>query len=59
MPSRRKLAAATLVTAALAVGASVAYDPYLLVRAQFERQRANAGLDQEEVVAADHRWAVA
>jgi len=59
MPSRRKLAAATLVTAALAVGASVAYDPYLLVRAQFERQRVNAGLDQEEIIAADHRWAVA
>lgn len=59
MPSRRKLAAATLVTAALAVGASVACDPYLLVRAQFERQRVNAGLDQEDIIAADHRWAVA
>jgi len=32
----------------------VAYDPYMLVRAQFERQRINAGLDEVEVAAAGH-----
>jgi pimeloyl-ACP methyl ester carboxylesterase len=59
VPSRRKLAAATLVTAALAVGVGVASDPYLLVRAQFERQRVNAGLDRHAVAAAGHRWVYA
>jgi len=59
MPSGRKLAAATLVTAVLGVGVGVAYDPYLLVRAQFERQRLNAGLDQGEVAVAAHRWVYA
>ena len=59
MPSRRKLAAATLVTAALAVGVGIASDPYLLVRAQFERLRVNAGLDRHAVVAAGHRWVYA
>jgi pimeloyl-ACP methyl ester carboxylesterase len=59
VPSRRKLAAATLVTAALAVGVGIASDPYLLVRAQFERQRANAGLDRHAVAAAGHRWVYA
>ncbi len=59
MPSRKKLAAATLVTAVLGVGVGVAYDPYLLVRAQFERQRVNAGLEQDEVEAAGHRWVYA
>jgi len=59
MPSRRKLAAATLVTAVLAVGVGIASDPYLLVRAQFERQRVNAGLDQDEITVAGHRWVYA
>ncbi|MES2858839.1 MAG: alpha/beta hydrolase [Pseudomonadota bacterium] len=44
---------------ALGVGLGVAYDPYVLVRAQFERQRINAGLDEVEVAAAGHRWTVA
>ena len=59
MPSRKKLAAVTLVTAVLGVGVGVAYDPYLLVRAQFERQRLNAGLDHGDVVVAGHRWVYA
>lgn len=59
MPSRKKLAAVTLVTAVLGVGVGVAYDPYLLVRAQFERQRLNAGLDQGETSAAGHHWVYA
>lgn len=59
MPSRRTLAAATLVTAALAVGVGIAHDPYLLVRAQFERQRVNAGLDQGDAAVAGHRWVYA
>lgn len=59
VPSRSKLAAATLVTAVLAVGVGIASDPYLLVRAQFERQRVNAGLDQDDVVVAGHRWVYA
>ena len=60
MPSHnKKLAAVTLVTAVLGVGVGVAYDPYLLVRAQFERQRVNAGLDQGEVTTAGHHWVYA
>lgn len=59
MPSRRTLAAATLVTAALAVGVGIAHDPYLLVRAQFERQRVNAGLEQGDATVAGHRWVYA
>ena len=47
------------MTAALAVGAGIASDPYLLVRAQFERLRVNAGLDRHAVVAAGHRWVYA
>ena len=43
----------------LGVGLGVAYDPYLLVRAQFERQRVNAGLGEAEVAVAGHRWTVA
>ena len=43
----------------LGVGLGVAYDPYLLVRAQFERQRVNAGLGETEVAVAGHRWTVA
>ena len=59
MPPSKKLAAAALVTAVLGVGVGVAHDPYLLVRAQFERQRLNAGLDQGEIVVAGHRWVYA
>ncbi len=59
MASRAKAAAATLVAAVVGVGLGVAYDPYVLVRAQFERQRLNIGLGQEEVVAAGHRWTYA
>ncbi len=56
MASRKRIAAATtLVTAVLGVGAVVANNPYLLVRAQFERQRVIAGLDQGEVSVGDHR----
>ena len=51
--------AAVTVTAVLGVGAVVAYDPYLLVRAQFERQRVVAGLAEGEVVVAGHRWSYA
>jgi pimeloyl-ACP methyl ester carboxylesterase len=54
-----KIAAATVVVAALGVGAVLAYDPYVLVRAQFERQRVQAGLGEADVVAADHRWTYA
>jgi pimeloyl-ACP methyl ester carboxylesterase len=48
-----------VVVAALGVGAVLAYDPYVLVRAQFERQRVQAGLGEADVVAADHRWTYA
>ncbi len=47
------------MTAVLGVGAVVAYDPYLLVRAQFERQRVVAGLAEGEAVVAGHRWVYA
>jgi pimeloyl-ACP methyl ester carboxylesterase len=53
------IAAATVVVAALAIGAVVAHDPYVLVRAQFERQRVQAGLDEGHVEAAGHRWTYA
>lgn len=53
-----KIAAVT-VTAVLGVGAVVAYDPYLLVRAQFERQRVVAGLAEGQAMVADHRWVYA
>lgn len=56
MQRRGTLAAAALLAAALGMGAVVAYDPFLLVRAQFEQQRVVAGLDRAEVVAAGHRW---
>lgn len=59
MQSRKRIAAVTLVTAVLGVGAVVATNPFLLVRAQFERQRVVAGLEADEVVVAGHRWAYA
>lgn len=49
------VAATTLVTAVLGVGAVVATNPYLLVRAQFERQRVIAGLGEAEATVAGHR----
>ena len=51
--------AAVAVTAVLGVGAVVAHNPYLLVRAHFERQRVVAGLDEGETVVAGHRWVYA
>lgn len=59
MQPRRKIAAVTLVTAVLGVGAVVATHPFLLVRAQFERQRVVAGLESDEIVIAGHRWVYA
>lgn len=56
MEPRKRIAAVTVVTAVLGVGAVVAYNPYLLVRAQFERQRVIAGLTDAEIVVAGHRW---
>lgn len=50
MKPRKRIAAATLVAAVLGVGAVVAYDPFLLVRAQFERQRVVAGLEADEAI---------
>ena len=51
--------AAVGMAAVLAVGGVVASDPYLLVRAQFQRQRVLAGLEVADVHAADHRWVYA
>ena len=59
MEKRKRIAAVTMVTAVLGVGAVVAYNPYLLVRAQFERQRVIAGLTDAEIVVAGHRWSYA
>ncbi len=54
-----RIATVTLATAVLVTGATVAHDPYLLVRAQFERQRVVAGLHKASVQVAGHRWAYA
>ncbi len=51
--------AAIVTVAALVLGMVVANDPYLLVRAEFQRERVSAGLDVAEVTAADHRWVYA
>ena len=59
MQRRKRIAAATVAAAVLGVGAVVAYDPYLLVRAQFERQRVNAGLGEAAIEVAGHRWVYA
>ena len=59
MASRAKFAAAMLAVAVIGAGLGIASDPYLLVRAQFERQRLNAGLDQGEIAVAGHRWVYA
>lgn len=52
-------AAGVVLIGVLGVGLGIAHDPYLLVRAQFERQRINAGLDEVEVAVAGHRWTAA
>ena len=59
MAKRARVVAATVVAAVFGVGLGVASDPYLLVRAQFERQRLGAGLAQEELTVAGHRWVYA
>ncbi len=53
--------AAALVAAAslLALGTWIARDPFVLVRAEFARQRVVAGLSRETVEAAGHRWVYA
>ena len=52
--------AAVIMAAALAVGGvMIANDPYVLVRAQFQSERMQAGLDVAEVNAAGHRWVYA
>lgn len=59
MASRATYAAVTLAAAALGLGVGLAHDPYLLVRAQFERQRVQAGLAQDATTVAGHRWVYA
>ncbi|HSD17303.1 MAG TPA: alpha/beta hydrolase [Thermomonas sp.] len=54
-----RVAAVALAVVLGGVGLGVAHDPYLLVRAQFERQRASAGLAEVDAVVAGHRWVVA
>ena len=51
--------AAIVMVAVVAVGGVVARDPFLLVRAEFQRQRVLAGLDVDEVDVAGHRWVYA
>lgn len=52
--------AAALVAAVLLAGiAVVAWNPYLLVRGEFARQRVAAGLSQHTVEAAGYRWVYA
>lgn len=51
--------AVVVMIAALAVAGVVANDPYVLVRAEFQRERMSAGLDVAEVTTAGHRWVVA
>lgn len=54
-----RIATATLATAVLVMGATVAHDPYLLVRAQFERQRVVAGLHKASIQVGGHQWVYA
>ncbi len=54
-----RIATATLATAVLVTGATIAYDPYLLVRAQFERQRVAAGLRKASIQVDGHHWVYA
>ena len=48
--------ALVITIAALAMAGAVANDPYLLVRAEFQRERISAGLAVAEVNTAGHRW---
>lgn len=63
MAARQKVigtrAAALVAAAVLAAVATVAYDPYLLVRADFVRQRVAAGLSRHALEAAGHHWVYA
>lgn len=54
-----RIAVTTVASAALITGAVIAYDPWLLVRAQFERQRMAAGLGAANAQIAGYRWAYA
>lgn len=56
-----RLRIAVLLFLAIAAGAAIALwrDPFLLVRAEFARQRIAAGLAPATVSAAGHRWAYA
>lgn len=54
-----RIATITIAAAALVTGVTVARDPYLLVRAQFERQRVVAGLGEASAQVAGHRWVYA
>lgn len=54
-----RIAVMTIASAALVTGAVIAHDPWLLVRAQFERQRMAAGLGQANAQVAGYRWAYA
>ncbi|RFP61643.1 alpha/beta hydrolase [Luteimonas weifangensis] len=54
-----KRALLALALALFALGGWLAHDPYLLVRAQFERQRLAAGLAADTIEVADHRWVYA
>lgn len=54
-----KLAAALVAAASLAAIAAVAWNPWLLVRGEFARQRIVAGLSQRTLDAAGFRWVVA
>lgn len=59
MHRRARIGVAAVLVAVLGLGAVVATDPYVLVRAQFARQRVAAGLDKASVDVADHRWVYA
>ena len=55
----RRAAAALVATVLLAVGVVIAWNPYLLVRGEFARQRIAAGLSQRTLDAAGFRWVYA
>ena len=55
----KALALSLLLIAVLAAAVTLWRDPYLLVRAEFARQRVAAGLSAGTLEAAGHRWAYA
>ena len=59
MPMKHRLVKLGLGIAAVVMAAVLANDPYLLVRAEFQRERMSAGLDVAEVNAAGHLWVYA